>query len=160
MSPVHLKCCTIHPPYFHIGFGYTLLSSPSMGVRGWKEHLVFCSRTFQQDKFFLPQAVLFTVCGLIVIYQHLKQPCFLSDNSPCGEAGITPLTHPNSRPRNRSILGRLPPMNLLWQSVSGLVYQDFFCRHRMRFTPAIYPLMPCPPTTLPPTVLLLLGGNK
>lgn len=74
---------------------------------------------------------------------------FLSDNSPRGEADITPSTSLHSRPRNRSVLRSRPPppMNLLWQSQSGLAHWDSFRWHRLRFTPAIFQIMPCLPTT-------------
>lgn len=76
---------------------------------------------------------------------------FLSDNSPRGEADITPSTSLHSRPRNRSV----PPPPPWTSSGShsqvwliGIPFADIgWDSPQLRFTPAIFQIMPCLPTT-------------
>ena len=51
---------------------------------------------------------------------------------------------PSSAPELKQAL----PMNLLWQSQSGLAHSNSFCWHRLWFSS----MMPCLSATLPPTV--------
>ncbi len=143
------------------------LSSSSTGVRGQGQNNETLTLSniwyhaqghFSWTDFFRPKQVSSSLMCPNLNLPALEAAMFLSDNSHRGEAGITPPTSAHSRPRNRSIVVHPPPMNLLWQSLTGLAYRDSFRWHTLRFTLAIFPVMLCPPTTLPPTVLLL-GGD-